>query len=367
MSCHIALTVPLIWTLSSYVTVTCGQICDHERYGSPQEVPFLSAPRLTSVPEHPDNYLSTGLYLVNPLAPETIYPHGDLRIQAFATSHRLYINMQIPGPYHCSAQEFEACPAVAMMFQVGDNATFWDMGGCPPAKECDPAACEGHELDVVQFRIGGTIPGRLYRPQDVVGSNTTQTHAVWDMHATSTFCIRTDTAAPASGDWMASWRHSSLPSQFPHFVEAGDPFGSANEAGMYSFTLHRALLTEGKAREDVQFHAQRVYLFGVAYWYPAGGRPWKPWVHHATCGWLALRVRPQHVESTTLTLPRLAWALSAALPVVSIVTSITLYLFMRTWLHHMKRRERSGLLDEGQAHDRGRVAGLKLGISSTPH
>ena len=343
---QLALRVLLLWALSSYVAITCGQTCDHEHYGPPRTVPV---PSVLSLADHEPSNAYFGLYLVNPVAPGTAYPHGDLRIHAFTTGSRLHINVQIPGPYHYSATEYEACPSVALMFQVGQNATFWNMGGCPPTEKCDAAACAGHELDVVQFRIGGTIPGRMYRPDDAIAGNITSTNPLRDMHATNAFCIRTDRSAPpASSDWVASWTHSSLPDPFAGFVAADGPFGADGQDGVYTFTLHRALQTEDKTREDVQFQMRHAHLFGVSYWYPADGQPWKPWVHHATCGWLALEFQHQRKPTTPAApaLPRWSMVVTVVLPVLSIVISVAVCLYASS--RHSRHGGATDSVDRGQ-------------------
>ncbi|URE19900.1 Fip1 motif [Musa troglodytarum] len=55
------------------------------------------------------------------------------------------------------------CPSVALMFQVGENATYQNMGGCPNLPgTCTEKSCHGHEIDIMHFSIGNAIPGRLY-------------------------------------------------------------------------------------------------------------------------------------------------------------------------------------------------------------
>lgn len=49
------------------------------------------------------------------------------------------------------------------MFQIGDQATYHNMGGCKEGTDsCTSKACRGFEVDIMHFSIGNAIPGRLY-------------------------------------------------------------------------------------------------------------------------------------------------------------------------------------------------------------
>lgn len=104
----------------------------------------------------------------------------------------------------CCCRDNKKCPSVALMFPIGDNATYHrvsslcrlspsfsvafffffcflyllmncilalrsekcilcKMGGCEQETDtCSSKTCHGHEVDIMHFSIGNAIPGRLY-------------------------------------------------------------------------------------------------------------------------------------------------------------------------------------------------------------
>lgn len=103
-----------------------------------------------------------------------------------------------------SCRDDYKCPSVALMFQIGDDATYhnvshyvnlrslfiailfshsaifsflspsfiffkmsfsslYKMGGCKESPDtCNRTSCRGHEVDIMHFSLGNSIPGRLY-------------------------------------------------------------------------------------------------------------------------------------------------------------------------------------------------------------
>ncbi|KAL0927600.1 hypothetical protein M5K25_001788 [Dendrobium thyrsiflorum] len=97
--------------------------------------------------------------------------------------------------------ENQKCPSVALMFQVGENASYHNMGGCKNLRgSCNNMTCRGHEVDIMHFSIGNAIPGRLYGANLVDNSEGTGGdrfgHLV-DVYAWNPHCLYLDGKGPS--------------------------------------------------------------------------------------------------------------------------------------------------------------------------
>ncbi|THG11082.1 hypothetical protein TEA_002613 [Camellia sinensis var. sinensis] len=73
------------------------------------------------------------------------------------------VMLRYNGSVSESCRDGTKCPSVALMFQVGESATYHDMGGCKESPTtCNSASCHGYEVDIMHFSIGNAVPGRLY-------------------------------------------------------------------------------------------------------------------------------------------------------------------------------------------------------------
>ncbi|KAL3652933.1 hypothetical protein CASFOL_002614 [Castilleja foliolosa] len=74
-----------------------------------------------------------------------------------------YFVLQVNGNYAYTQRDGNKCASVALMFQIGENATYHSMGRCEDGPDaCTNKTCSRHEVDIMHFSIGDTIPGRLY-------------------------------------------------------------------------------------------------------------------------------------------------------------------------------------------------------------
>lgn len=119
--------------------------------------------------------------------------------------HHLKIGLLLETKYRFfpldfwSCRAIHECPSIALMFQIGNSATYHDvrflvsesrffylyvvkllckvsinlcmirypllnkMGGCKESPDtCNSTNCRGYEVDIMHFSIGNSIPGRLY-------------------------------------------------------------------------------------------------------------------------------------------------------------------------------------------------------------
>ncbi|OMO82105.1 hypothetical protein COLO4_23212 [Corchorus olitorius] len=91
------------------------------------------------------------------------YTDGKMTVKALHDGNDVFFLLQVDGDYAYSKGDNSKCPSAALMFQIGDDATYHNMGGCKEQKgSCTNKTCKGHEVDIMHFSIGNAIPGRLY-------------------------------------------------------------------------------------------------------------------------------------------------------------------------------------------------------------
>ncbi|CAA2993838.1 uncharacterized protein LOC111385833 [Olea europaea subsp. europaea] len=126
------------------------------------------------------------------------YKAGKMTVKALHDGKDVYFMLQVDGDYVYSKGDNYKCPSVALMFQVGENASYHDMGGCKelPGK-CNNKTCRGHEVDIMHFSIGNSIPGRLY------GGNNADRIGLVDIFAWNPHCRNVDGIGSAD-EWRLS-------------------------------------------------------------------------------------------------------------------------------------------------------------------
>nr|CAD1828568.1 unnamed protein product [Ananas comosus var. bracteatus] len=191
--------------------------------------------------------------------------------------------LQIDGEYAYTQGENARCPSVALMFQVGENASYDNMGGCKDLPgTCTSKSCRGHEVDIMHFSIGTAVPGRLYGGNifdNADGNGGDRFGHLVDVYAWNPHCRYLDGLGPkgnssnAQNDWHGAWWHSSL-TFHSGFLEEESPYGDQGNKGTYYFEFSRPLRTMDRFQQDVQFTIGQPSKVAFAFWYPTGGQPY---------------------------------------------------------------------------------------------
>jgi len=200
--------------------------------------------------------------------------------------------------------------AIALMFPVGDDATYHNMGGCPEGPGlCNATSFGGHEVDLLHFEINQAIPGRLYGANivdSVNGTGKDRFGNLDDGYAWNPHCQSVDGTTPSGeltaggvNDWRGSWTHSTIDTKYG-LIASDSPFGTIDGAGTYTFEFARPLRTNDVLQQDAQFTIGSPHGMAVALWYPVGGAQWQPYQHYSgSCDWLQLEVVPAGSRSSS--------------------------------------------------------------------
>ncbi|KAG6486329.1 uncharacterized protein LOC122008770 isoform X2 [Zingiber officinale] len=272
------------------------------------------------------------------------YGGGKMTVKAVHDGQNVYFMLQVAGEYAYSLDDDHKCPSVALMFQVGENATYKNMGGCSHMPgSCTDKNCHGHEVDIMHFSVGKAIPGRLYGSNLVDNSkgngNDSFGHLV-DVYAWNPHCRYLDGTGPpedksiGKNDWVGAWWHSSLVSHIG-FIEEDSPYGKSGEQGTYLFEFSRPLRTMDRFQQDAQFTIGQTSKVAVAFWYPTDGKPWSKSQHFsASCNWLALDVAPaSELSSVSPVSPRIGPSDAAtSFALLLSVVSFCLTIFIGYWV-----------------------------------
>ncbi|XP_009411626.2 uncharacterized protein LOC103993326 [Musa acuminata AAA Group] len=228
------------------------------------------------------------------------YGGGRMSVRAVHDGINVFFMLQVDGEYAYLKGENNRCPSVALMFQVGENATYQNMGGCSDLPgTCTANSCRGHEVDIMHFSIGNAIPGRLYGGNlmdNINGTGKDSFGHLVDTYAWNPHCRYLDGIGPkantsnARNDWQGAWWHSSI-TFHSGMVEEDSPYGKDGEKGTYFFEFSRPLRTMDRFQQDVQFTIGQASKVAMAFWYPTSGNPWSKSDHYsASCNWLPLDI-----------------------------------------------------------------------------
>lgn len=232
--------------------------------------------------------------------PKTAYPDGSMQIKVAHDGHDIFFLLQVPGAYKFNVNE-ENMAAIALMFPVGDDATYHNMGGCPEAPTaCNVTNCFGHEVDLVHFEINKAIPGRLYGENiadSVNGTGRDSFGKLDDGYAWNPHCRSLDGMTPTGivtgggqNNWRGSWTHDTTDTKYG-LVAADSPYGTLNGAGTYTFEFARPLRTNDVLQQDAQFTIGSTHGMAAAFWFPVADNAWQPYQHYsASCDWLQLEI-----------------------------------------------------------------------------
>ncbi|KAL7235353.1 hypothetical protein ACSBR1_018785 [Camellia fascicularis] len=190
--------------------------------------------------------------------PDHEYKGGKMIVKALHDGKDVYFMLQVDGDYVYSKGDGTKCPSVALMFQVGESATYHDMGGCKESPTtCNSVSCHGYEVDIMHFSIGNAVPGRLYGGNPIDNKDGTGGdrfgHLV-DVYAWNPHCRNLDGISPsgndssAQNDWKGAWWHDSFTTH-SGFVEEDSPYASAGQKGTYYFEFSRPLRTMDRLQQ----------------------------------------------------------------------------------------------------------------------
>ncbi|XP_010413283.1 PREDICTED: uncharacterized protein LOC104699643 [Camelina sativa] len=228
------------------------------------------------------------------------YDAGKMTVKALHDGRDIYFLMEIDGNYAYDKVESKKCPSVALMFQIGDQATYHNMGGCKEGTDsCTSKACRGFEVDIMHFSIGNAIPGRLYGGNPIdngEGNGGDRFGHLVDIYAWNPHCRYLDGLGPsgndssAQNDWHGAWWHNSFTTQ-SGYVEEDSPYTPDGKKGTYYFEFSRPLRTMDRLQQDVQFTIGSPAKMSVAFWYPMESKPWHGSGHYTiNCDWIPLDI-----------------------------------------------------------------------------
>ncbi|XP_078443165.1 heme binding protein [Wolffia australiana] len=268
---------------------------------------------------------------------------GKMAVKALHDGNNVYFLLQVEGDFAYSKSDDYKCPSVALMFQIGENATYHNMGGCKKfGADCNSISCEGHEVDIMHFSIGNAIPGRLYgsNPIDNLGATGDDRfgHLI-DVYAWNPHCLFPDGKGPsgndssARNDWQGAWWHSSLAPRSA-FIEKDSPYSPNGQKGTYYFEFSRPIRTSDRVQQDVQFTIGQSSKVAVAFWYPSDGKPWKKSDHYSvSCDWIPLEFIS---ASSTLAISRGSWDASSAFTIILSIVALITSFFVVFWASKAK-------------------------------
>ncbi|XP_051118734.1 uncharacterized protein LOC127242975 [Andrographis paniculata] len=230
--------------------------------------------------------------------PDKEYNAGKMTLKVLHDGNDAYFMLQVNGNYAYTQGDNTKCPSVALMFQIGENATYHRMGGCEEQPgSCTNKTCQGHEVDIMHFSIGNAIPGRLYGKNPVdsrEGYGGDRFGHLIDAYSWNPHCRFLDGLSPsgndtsAQNDWRGSWWHSSLVDR-SGFIKEDSPYASEGQKGTYNFEFSRPLRTMDRLQQDAQFTIGKTSKVSAAFWYPMEGKPWHGSGHYSiSCDWIVV-------------------------------------------------------------------------------
>ncbi|MBA0772607.1 hypothetical protein Gotri_007951 [Gossypium trilobum] len=290
------------------------------------------------------------------------YKDGKMTVKALHDGNNVFFLLQVDGNYVYSKGDIKKCPSVALMFQIGDNATYHNMGGCKEQKgSCTNKTCKGHEVDLMHFVIGNAIPGRLY------GGGDNSFGPLVDAYAWNPHCRYLNGMGP-SVDRITGKEHGgtvalqisqgvvqglnpklkstedlntsplvlstslSVGLSVFGFVEEDSPYSKGGEKGTYYFEFARPLRTMDRLQQDVQFTIDWSSKMSVAFWYPVDGKQWVGSGHYTiNCDWASLDIACGSVLTDA---SRSGWDMASAFALLFSVAALCIAIFVS---YHVSR------------------------------
>jgi hypothetical protein len=199
--------------------------------------------------------------LYAPLTSE-LYAPGKAEVKCAHSEDRLFLTLSVPGKYRFSADSNNLCAAIGTMMRIGEDASFYGMGGCLEAQGgCDaitggvPTECDAYRVDIgAHWELASTRQGVTYPINTNSGTGDDPVGNKDDEYAVSPFCRLDDDGAGAGNAWAGAWSHS-----------AGTEEEGAD--GTYIFELSRLLKT-ASTTTTAQMTIGETYDFGLGFWDP---------------------------------------------------------------------------------------------------
>ncbi|XP_047336807.1 uncharacterized protein LOC124940338 [Impatiens glandulifera] len=343
--------IRVILLFTALVSARIGEVASHEESGvwscDPQPEIRVEAefrPGIITLDGHVDDWKDvegSEFSLLPALDPDADkeYTGGKMTVKALHDGSEVFFMLHVDGPYKYMRGDSHRCASVALMFQIGENATYHGMGGCGETTEtCSSKTCHGHEVDIMHFAIGDAIPGRLYGSNSLDNGNGTGGdrfgHLV-DVYAWNPHCRYLDGVGPSGNvsggqnNWKGVWWHSSF-TLHSGLVEEDSPYGIDGEAGSYYFEFSRPLRTMDRLQQDVQFSIGESSKVSVGFWYPEEGKPWHASGHYSIgCDWVAFDIVPSEaIGAATKDLQKNPWDVALAFSLLFSVVAFCLSVFV---------------------------------------
>ncbi|XP_030948011.1 uncharacterized protein LOC115972013 [Quercus lobata] len=332
-----------------FISVSIGPVNSHQESGewscesgSEIRVDAEFKPGLISLDGHAEDWKDIDGFEFSLLPaldphPDHEYKAGKMTVKALHDGHDVFFMLQVDGDYVYSKGNSKKCPSVSLMFQIGDSATYHDMGGCSQGKgSCTNKTCKGHEVDIMHFSIGTAIPGRLYGGNLVdnsEGNGGDRFGHLVDLYAWNPHCRYLDGLGPsgndtsAQNDWKGAWWHSSFDIN-SGFVEEDSPYSTDGKQGTYYFEFSRPMRTVDRLQQDAQFMIGSSSKMSVAFWYPVDGQPWHGSGHYSVdCDWVSLDISSGN-SMLTSTGPSASGNVSSAFALLLSVVSLCVSIFV---------------------------------------
>lgn len=203
------------------------------------------------------------------------YNAGDLTMRCVYDESRIYFAFEIPGVYRFDPADDHKCASISTMMQVGTDATFFMMGGCPLAmgpNECDgvPEECGNYLVDIGgHWELKTTQMGVEYGVDLESGTGNDPIANKDDEYAVGSYCRLDDDDDRAGNEWAAAWSHTNpVPTlDGKEDASAYRTSTTSNPEDKYIFEMSRLLKT-ASTKTDAQLEAGQTIGFGVAYWDP---------------------------------------------------------------------------------------------------
>ncbi|KZV14080.1 hypothetical protein F511_44465 [Dorcoceras hygrometricum] len=271
------------------------------------------------------------------------YKSGKMSVKALHDGTNMYFMLQVDGEYLYTKGDDYKCPSVALMFQIGDDATYHNMGGCKESPDtCNSTSCRGHEVDIIHFSLGNSIPGRLYG-EDLINVNSKSGgFGLVDMYSWNPHCRNTDghsasgeNGSTALNNWKAAWWHSSFTTH-AGFIEDDSPYSSSGQKGTYYFEFSRPLRTMDRLQRDAQFSIGQSSKFSAAFWYLSDGKPWHGSEHYTIgCDWIPMDVTPGFSAQSKVATGS-SWDAAAGFAFLLSFVSFCVSIFVGYWVSKTK-------------------------------
>jgi hypothetical protein len=236
------------------------------------------------------------------------YEAGDLSMRCVYDESRIYFAFEVPGAYRFDPNDDHKCASISTMMQVGPDATFFMMGGCPLAmgpNECDavPGECDDHLVDIGgHWELKTTQMGVEYGVDLESGTGNDPIANKDDEYAVGAYCRFDDDDDLAANEWAAAWSHTNPILDADAAASAYRATSNSNDK--YIFEMSRLLKT-ASTKTDAQLEAGQTIGFGVAYWDPnfSEDAGWNAPSHYVTgCSqsWINLILATEDVDLDNL-------------------------------------------------------------------